>query len=384
MKKDNKIIFWGTYDIGKPRVRLLVEAAQSLGYQTEQIHYHVWKGVEDKSQIDSWRRRISLIFRLFLAYPILIIEYCRTPKHKRIIVPYLGPLDVIVLWPFAKLRRAEIHWDVFLSLYDTVVNDRKMFSNRHPIAKFIYWIEYLASRLSTSCFLDTLAHANYFKEIYRLTNKKINWVPVGVEKNNFHRSKALPIVNLSRIKVLFYGQFIPLHGLDTIIDAAKIDLNRDKRIDWLIVGKGQLSSHIDERIAKENIISINRLEWINYGGLNDLILNSDICLGIFGTSNKAKCVVPNKIYQIMATGKPFVTAKTVALEPLNLENNIAVRLVKVGSPEDLLQGIYTLAEEISEHPDALFEAAQTMPIIDVTVVATHLDRILTLHNADYS
>ncbi|CAM4065901.1 glycosyltransferase [Shewanella aquimarina] len=377
MQTENKIIFWGTYDIGKPRVRLLVQAAQALGYQTVQVHSHVWRGVEDKSQITSWNKKLKVLWHLLLAYPILIVKYWRTPKHKHIVVPYLGLLDVIVLWPWSKLRNAKIHWDVFLSLYDTVVNDRKIISKHHPLAKLLYRIELLASKLATSCFLDTPAHAEYFGSIYKLTHKKISWVPVGVEADNFHRNSALPKIDLNNIKVLFYGQFIPLHGLDTIVNAAKLDLDNDKRINWLIVGKGQLSKQIDDRIAQENISSIRRLEWVDYKKLNNLLQSCDICLGIFGTSNKAKSVIPNKIYQIMAAGKPFVSARTAGLKPLCLEKNIAVRLVREGSHKELLDGIYNLAESIAECPDEMLEATRAMPIVNAEAVASHLDKLFT-------
>ena len=46
------------------------------------------------------------------------------------------------------------------------------------------------------------------------------------------------------------------------------------------------------------------------------VLGSDICLGVFGTSDKAGRVVPNKVYDALAAGRPLVTADSPAAREL--------------------------------------------------------------------
>jgi glycosyltransferase involved in cell wall biosynthesis len=374
MSLKKTIIFWGTYDTGKPRVRLLVQGAQHLGYKTEQIHSHVWDGIEDKSQLNGIKNKLIKILQILLVYPGLIYRYLKSPKHEHVIVPYLGAIDVILLWPWAKLRGARIHWDVFLSLYDTVVNDRKMLSQKNPLALLLYGVEWLASRLADNCFLDTPAHAQYFKFIYKLNKDNVQWIPVGVETKNFPRVKKLPNVDLNNIKVFFYGQFIPLHGIDTILDAAALD--HSGNIDWLLVGKGQLSDKIDQRIINEKLDNIHRIEWVEYKKLTELIQQSDICLGIFGQSEKAKSVIPNKIYQIMATGKAFISAQSSGIAPLELEKNVAVRLIEPGNAPALLAAVNELANKLATSPHEVFEATRALPIVGINEVAEQLKLLL--------
>ncbi len=47
----SEIVVWGTYDLGKPRVRILLEAIKSCGIDVIDLHGYVWQGVEDKSQL---------------------------------------------------------------------------------------------------------------------------------------------------------------------------------------------------------------------------------------------------------------------------------------------------------------------------------------------
>ena len=121
----------------------------------------------DKSQV-GWIQRLKLLVRWLLAYPGLIVNYCRTPAHDVVVVGYLGHLDVLLLWPFAKLRGVPIVWDAFLSLYNTVVEDRQMVGPRHPLAWLLYGWEWLACRAADTVILDTKAHGDYFVERYKL------------------------------------------------------------------------------------------------------------------------------------------------------------------------------------------------------------------------
>lgn len=56
--------------------------------------------------------------------------------------------------------------------------------------------------------------------------------------------------------------------------------------------------------------------WLPQSVLPLNIASADICLGIFGKSEKTKRVVPHKIFQAMAMKKPIITLRTPAVEEL--------------------------------------------------------------------
>jgi len=236
-----RVVYWGTYDLGKPRNRILLRGLRENGVDVVEIHADVWSGVEDKSGIAGRWRRLRFLLRWLSAYPGLIARYLRAPRHDAVVIGYLGQFDVLVLWSFARLRGVPIVWDAFLSLYDTVVEDRGLLSPRHPAAWLLFAVEWLACRAAWRIVLDTRAHVDYFTATFGVAPERFAVAFVGVEPEAFprrpdgarHRAEGAPLT------VLFYGQFIPLHGIDTIVRAAQ--MTADERIDWVLIGCGQIT-----------------------------------------------------------------------------------------------------------------------------------------------
>ncbi len=159
-------------------------------------------------------------------------------------------------------------WDAFLSLYNTVVEDRRLVGPRHPLALLLWGVEWLACRAADRVVLDTDAHGRYFIETFRVPERKVRRVFVGAETAFFTaaatRAKAH---NAERhpFTALFYGQFIPLHGIDTVVRAAR--LCDGENIRWLLIGKGQEAPRIRALIDELRPQNLEWIEWVPYDAL---------------------------------------------------------------------------------------------------------------------
>lgn len=370
------VLFWGTYDKGKPRNRILIKGLLENGVNVVECHASIWEEVEDKSQITGLRRRVYFLVKLISAYPALLFRFLRGPRPDVVVIGYLGHLDILVLWLFAKLKRVPIVWDAFLSLYDTVVCDRRLLSRNNPLAIMLYCWEWLACRAAKRIVLDTQAHADYFSSQYMIPDKQIGVVFVGVEPENFPVSFRTTKNESDNDKciVLFYGQFIRLHGIQTIIHAARLLVGTS--IQFLIVGDGQESERIAEMLRQYPLENISWRKWIEYSELQRAIQNADICLGIFGTSEKASRVIPNKVFQILHSGKPLITRDSPAIRELLDPEMAGIYLIPPGAPDALAEAIQLARQALVKTPHDVCLHTNVLERITPHAVGSVLYRIL--------
>ena len=341
------IVLWGTYDIGKPRVRNLISALKRLDPDIASSHFNLWAGVEDKSQIRA-NVFISILARLIICYPWLIYQYCRLPSHKVVVTPYPSVLDSLVIWPFAKLRGAKLCCDLFLSLYDTAVVDRKIFKGPSLFAWLLYQLERQMLRLTDFVLTDTESQKAYLCRLYPIDPKKVHVVWVGAEDGFTKQPPQVQPSSVDVSTVLFYGQFIPLHGLANLVEAIRqIEASGRKDVLFHIVGRGQQSEEIDKLIEAMGLESIRRTAWVDYAELPALVASADVCLGIFPDEGKGSRVIPNKLFQIMAVGRPVVTADTPGIREI-LQPGPGIRLTAAGDPADIAKKILDLIDCLTD------------------------------------
>ncbi|HUX99374.1 MAG TPA: glycosyltransferase [Candidatus Deferrimicrobium sp.] len=189
--------------------------------------------------------------------------------------------------------------------------------------------------------LDTNAHINFFKKLFPLKKAAYERVFVGADD-----SKAFPkkiIKKWDKFVVFFYGTYIPLHGIEYILKAAK-ELENHKEIIFTLVGGGQNFAAIQNLAKNLKLSNVRFIPPVSYSKLIDYMNLADICLGIFGTSKKSENVIPNKIFDALAVGKPLITRDSVAIrEALKNEENAI--LCKAGNGKSLADAILLLKND---------------------------------------
>jgi glycosyltransferase involved in cell wall biosynthesis len=145
------------------------------------------------------------------------------------------------------------------------------------------------------------------------------------------------------VKVLFYGQFIPLHGAEVIVRAAQALAGEP--FEWVIIGKGQEEQRIRRLLDERPVPHLTWVPWVEYETLRDWIDGADVCLGIFGDSDNAAMVIPNKVYQVIATGTPLITRDAPALRELIDGEEPGLYLVPPGDPAALVDALRRFRRE---------------------------------------
>lgn len=340
-----RVVFWGTYDTGKPRTRLLCSGMRAAGIDVEHIHIPIWEGIEDKTGVRGWRARAKIALRWVLSYPRLVWHLLRTPRPDLLLIGYPGIIDILIAAPIARARDVPVAWDVFISMYDTICEDRNLVRRDGLIGRMLYRLERFALHRADMLFMDTRAHARRLERLFALPDDCCGTVWVGVESGHFP-AQAPRSSGAAMMRVLFYGQFIPLHGVETIVAAAR--LLRDAPVRWHLIGRGQESECVRRMLDEQPLSNVEWTEWVEYPELHRRISEADLCLGIFGTSEKAASVIPNKVFQILAAQRPLVTRDGPAIRELLSPSPPCTWLVRAGDPD-------ALADTIMAHRQALLE-----------------------------
>lgn len=323
------ICYFGTYEKDYHRNKVFIEGLKQNNIPVVECHEPFWEKIRHKNLINLFLS----IPRAIITYKKLVWKALSIKRHfDYVIVGYPPTIDIFI----AKfIFRKNILYNPLVSLYDTLVEDRKYFGG--IFSKIIELIDKLSYKLSDIIFIDTKIHANYLLRKYPILKDKIKVIPVGIDKKSFY-PKQIKIKKKNKFSVFFVGKFIPLHGIEKIIHAA--ELLKKENIEFIIVGEGQLSKKIDEIIEKERLKNIKRIRWIPENKIIDEIAKADICLGIFGDSEKAKIVVPTKVFYYLACGKPIITMESPASREI-LKNKKNVILCK-NTPGDIAKSILLL------------------------------------------
>jgi glycosyltransferase involved in cell wall biosynthesis len=308
---------FGHFDPGYARNRILAKALRRAGASVLEI---------------SDRRR-------FLA---------RTPRLARagwvadpdvLLVGFPGHSDVTTAKLVSLRRRVPVVLDALVSLWETNVLDRQAMPPRGLRQYRLRLTDRVACSLADAVVLDTDTHIEWFRATFGIPPGKLHRIWVGADDEIMTPCNASGADG--SFTVFFYGSFIPLHGIEHILGAAGRLQAQDAEIRFVLCGSGQTLSAMRRLAAAQKLGNVEFLDRRPLPELRRLICDSDVCLGIFGTSSKARSVIPNKVFDALACARPVITGDTPAAHE-SFTHGKDVWLCPAGNAEALADAITTL------------------------------------------
>ncbi len=316
-----KICFFGTYEKDYPSNRIIVKGLRKNGVEITECHVSLWEKRQNKhGNFLKIFSILKLIADLLIAYAKLCFMFFSKCKNVDVfIVGYIGQLDIFFLKALLLFKRnkPKILFAPLVSLYDTAIIDRGLSNKNNLFSKLLFYIDKFSFKMADAIIFDTNEHINYICDLFNLDHNKFHRVWVGADEDVFYPQCSSP--DKGRLgwvfTVLFIGKYIPLHGLEYIVKAAKL-LENEKDIKFKMIGNGQLYGEIIALSKKLNIKNIDFVEWVEYNELAGEINKADVVMGIFGGTEKSLRVIPNKVFQAVACGKPVITGDSPAIREL--------------------------------------------------------------------
>ncbi len=298
-------------------------------------------------EIIECNEEIKNLVSFFRAYLKLPFKH-RKKKYDLMLIPLWRALITL---PLAKIiSKKPIVYYGYMPIYDTVVNDRKMAKPNSILARFIFFVEKIAWRWSDMILKESYAEIDYFANQFKVDKKKFRRLLISAEESKFPPCQFKE--SQKKFVVLYFGTFIPHHGVDTIIESAKI-LSEESEIVFKLCGKGQTQSENMKLAKKNKLKNVNFLGWVEFDQLIDNINHSDVCLGIFEKSSKSEYGVTNKNYQTLCSQKPLITRDSPAMREINAQNLKNCILIPPKDPKELADAILYL----KNNPDKRKEIA---------------------------
>jgi glycosyltransferase involved in cell wall biosynthesis len=329
-----KIVWAGTFEPEFSRNRKLARLLDLCGDEVSVVREQLWGGDRvDLARSGSMRTALAAMVK----YPKLVARLLAAGRPDLYLVSYPGWFDMPIVSLVARIKRRPVVFDPFISLFDTMISDRRLHGERSRIARIAAFFDRWSLHLADVVLADTPAHIDLYESLSPGVEEKGSVLPIGADDDLFTPRGD---VEIEQRLVAFHGTFVPLQGLATIVEAAA--LLEPVGIQILIIGDGQDRPAVMEAIERTGA-SVQLTGLLPLHELPRQLAKAAVCLGVFGESEKAGRVVPHKLYECLALGRPVVTRDGPAIRSMFKPGEVLT--VPAGDPVSLANVIKSLIED---------------------------------------
>ncbi|REF37635.1 glycosyltransferase family 4 protein [Thermasporomyces composti] len=331
-----RVLTFGTFDVrAHPRVGILADGLRRHGCDVQECNVPL--GIDTAGRVAILQRPWllpKLALRIVRCWATLVRRARAMPPPDVVLVGYLGHFDVLL----ARLlfRRTPIVLDHLVFAADTAWDRGARGGVKQALLRAL---DRAALRSADVIVVDTEEHRSMVPAQWY---DRAVVVPVGAAQQWFDAGSAAAEDSGARptggVRVVFYGVYTPLHGAPVIGQA--LSKLADDPVDVTMIGNGQELAAT--RAAAAGNPRVTWLSWVEPEDLPKLVADHDICLGVFGTSPKARRVVPNKVYQGAAAGCAIVTSDTAPQRRVLGDRAV---FVPAGDPDRLAEALRSLAAD---------------------------------------
>ena len=324
MTNANKVLFVSGRELNYPRNDLIIRALKL---------FTTVKPIGPHKHLVSRSNYFQIIYQSIIGVIKTVIQ---TIQHNYSII-LIGFFGQFLVPPIARLTKKPIVFDFFISTWDTLVNDREKIRKNSLLSKAARVLDQRSCQSADLILVDTQASLSFYHSRLGVSKEKMKVLFVGCNEDIFYPRNKSEEKGL----VLYYSSYMPLHGVDIVVNAAKL-LEDQSDLHFRIIGEGQEYQNIQHLVRKLEVSSIDFIPTMPLADLPDQIAKASICLGgHFGASDKARRVIAGKTFQLLAMEKPTIVGDNDANREL-LTHGQNAWFCKMNDPEALAEAILLL------------------------------------------
>lgn len=329
MKKT--VLWWGRFGAGYSRNRVYRALFKELGWEVVDFNTHC-------CMLGDWEARLRGV---------------KTPDL--VWLPCFRQRDTMAAVRWAKSRGVPVIFDPLISAWDKKVLEQQKWSAEEFRAKRLLKHETRLFNSVDMLLADTSCHADFFHNRMHVPRERLRVLFTGTDETVFKVGDDFenprPRDPDAPLRVLYHGAYIPLHGTEVIVEAAR--MTQHLPIHWDFLGWGKYKASTEEKA--KGITNITFLEKVPYTEVPSMIQSADVVLGVFGTTDKAARVIGNKVYEAMACGRPVINEYCTGY-PDAAKETPAIRFIPAGDPAALVEAVQTFWDAREKLPELNREA----------------------------
>ena len=259
----------------------------------------------------------------FLSQVVLLVELLlKIPFADVVLVLPMNPVQFFPAAGIAKLWRRPVIVDLYASLYTTACDRKQVPSDgTGQLSRLLKFADRMVFELSTKVIHHTFAEVEQIAEAISLDKSLLSRVevaPLVVDQREVLSIGGENNKSKEHIDIAWWGTFVPLQGLERVLEATAILKDRGVSVNLSIFGVEKGYENFERKIKALNIegeVSLRKDATFSNGKIVDALqLGCDLVLGIFGTSEKADVVIPNKVVDAMSMRLPVLTRSSIAVD----------------------------------------------------------------------
>ena len=313
--QNKTILWWGRFKPNYSRNIVLRDNMRRLGFRIVDFHPSI-------SQLGDLEAALKQL-----------------PTPDFVWVPCFRQRDIAAAARWAKRRHVPVVFDPLISSFQKRLYEQQRFQPGSRRAKQALNQERRLFAQADHVVADTVAHRDFYRDTLNVPAEKLSVIYVGAS-DDFQPAPLKAKPDGAPLDILFYGSFLPLHGIPTILEAARL-ARQDATLRWTILGDGP-----EKEACLKSTRDLPHLQFekpIPYEKLCARIHDADIVLGVFGETAQASRVIPNKVFQALAAGRPVITRQSSAYPP-DCVQSPALTFVPPANPDALLKAVHRLGD----------------------------------------
>jgi glycosyltransferase involved in cell wall biosynthesis len=179
-----------------------------------------------------------------------------------------------------------------------------------------------------------------------LTPSRVDVIGGGVNLDLFTNTNDRTVAQrewdlCGKFVVSYIGTLGAAHDLSTVLAAAAELRGPAPDVAFVLAGEGAAKLSLEREAKRNHLTNIRFIDRQDIAKIPSLIAASDVCLAVLRNDPLFETVVPTKIFEYMACGKPVLS--NIQGETRNLLNLSGAGMsVSSGDPGELVRGILGL------------------------------------------